>query len=293
MSDPIKVNTLIIGAGRSGTTSLCSYLEGHKEVCFSKIKEVHYFSINELFKRGEKYYHAFFRKNNRAPVIASADTYLLMDHEAISRIYAYNPGMKIIVMLRDPVARAYSSYNYSVNYGHHNAYPSFLDSLEFEKDIHEEADIVDRNNKGHFYGGLYFEHLSKWTAVFPRKNILLLKTSDLKEFPEKFSEELFSFLGLSNIYSEIGRNNAAAVPKNKKLEKFLLDRDLPMRKFIRDVTPRFLKNLIMESGVVDKLHESNRKEQILKPLERGEIERALTYFSDDLRLLKEKFDIEF
>jgi len=288
-----KVNTLIIGAGRSGTTSLYSYLEAHREVCFSNIKEVHYFSIKELYKKGEKYYHSFFRKNNQAPVIASADTYLLMDHEAISRIHAYNPDMKLIVMLRDPVYRAYSSYNYSVNYGHHDAYHSFLDSIDLEKDIRKEPDIVDRNNKGHFYGGLYFEHLSKWTSVFPRENILLLKTSDLKESPQEFSKQLFSFLGLSNIQNEIGQANAAAVPRNIKLEKFLLDRDLPLRKVIRDVTPRFLKNLIMKSGVVDKLHDTNRKEQALKPLLKEEIERALPYFSKDLQLLKEEFDIEF
>jgi hypothetical protein len=49
----------------------------------------------------------------------------------------------------------------------------------------------------------------------------------------------------------------------------------------------------MESGVVDKLHESNRKEQIPKPLLKDEINRALPYFSGDLQLLKEEFDIEF
>ena len=122
----LRVNALIIGAGSSGPTSLYGYLESHPDVCFSNIKEVHFFSIDELYKRGESYYHSFFRKCQSAPVIASADTYLLMDHDAISRIHAYNPEMKIIVMLRDPVTRAYSNYNYSVNYGHHQAYAALL-----------------------------------------------------------------------------------------------------------------------------------------------------------------------
>ena len=191
-----RVNTLIIGAGRSGTTSLYAYLETHRDVCFSSIKEVHYFSIDELFKRGERYYHSFFRKCDDATVIASADTYLLMDYDAITRIHAYNPDMKIIVMLRDPVARAYSSYNYSVNYGHHKAYGTFLDSVVREKDIDKVANIVTRNNVGHFYGSLYYEHLSKWSAVFPREQIFLLKTGDLKDSPRRLSEEMFHFLGL-------------------------------------------------------------------------------------------------
>jgi len=289
----LRVDALIIGAGRSGTTSLYGYLESHSDVCFSNIKEVHFFSIDELYKRGESYYHSFFRKCQSAPVIASADTYLLMDHDAIPRIYTYNPEMKIIVMLRDPVSRAYSSYNYSVNFGHHQAYAAFLDSLEAEKQIAGEANIVLRNNVGHFYGSLYYEHLRKWAAVFPREQILLLKTSDLKENPQKLSKELFSFLNLSESQGKIEQANVAAVPKSRSLEQFFLNRNNVLRKIIRRCTPRFLKQLIIDSGVVDKLHSANRKEQTTSPLSEGEREKAMQWFRKDLQLLKKEFNIEF
>ena len=289
----LRVNTLIIGAGRSGTTSLYTYLESHSDVCFSNIKEVHFFSIDELYKRGEGYYHSFFRKCHGTPVVASADTYLLMDHDAIPRIYAYNPEMKIIVMLRDPVSRAYSSYNYSVNFGHHKAYAAFLDSLAVEKQIAWEANIVTRNNVGHFYGSLYYEHLRKWTAVFPREQILLLKTSGFKENPQKFSKELFSFLNLSETQGKFEQANAAAVPKSRKLEQFFLDRNNVLRKIIRRWTPRFLKQLIIGSGVVDKLHSANRKEQTTRALSEEEREKAMQWFRKDLQLLKKEFNIEF
>lgn len=286
-----KANTLIIGAGRSGTTSLFTYLKAHEDVCWSSIKEVHYFSINELYRKGEKYYHSFFRKCSGAPVTASADTYLLMDHVAIQRIYAYNPEIKIIVLLRDPVARAYSSYNYSVNNGHHEAYGAFLDSIDVEKDIEKEANIITRNNVGHFYGSLYYQHLCKWTSVFPREQLLLLKTSDLIESPGKLSEELFSFLNIPVYQGEITRANAAAVPKYMKLEKFFLDRDHVMRRIIRKVTPRFFKNLIMGSGIVDRLHDANRREGNTIPLSKEETEKARQYFAADLQLLKKEFGI--
>lgn len=291
--DTSRVNTLIIGAGRSGTTSLSEYLRVHPDVCFSMVKEVHYFSIKELYRKGEKYYHSFFRKCEKEPVIASADTYLLMDYDAISRIYAYNPDMRFIVMLRNPVTRAYSSYNYSVNFGHHDAYSSFFDSIEAEKSIAEEKNIVTRNNLGHFYGSLYYKHLINWTSLFPREQFLLLKTVDLKESPEELSQQLFSFLNITNYQAEIERANVAAVPSSKKLEKFLLDRDLFLRKIIRNMTPRFIKNFIMRSGIVDKLHDANRKEQSITPLSKSEIERGMQYFTDDLQLLKTEFDIEF
>jgi len=289
----IRVNTLIIGAGRSGTTSLYSYLKAHPEVCFSYIKEIPFFSLKEHFVRGQKYYHSFFRKCGTAPVIASADTYLLVDHEAISRVHAYNPEMKILVMLREPVDRAYSSYNYSVNFGHHKAYGSFVDSMEWEKEIDSEPDIVRRNNLGHFYGSLYHKHLSRWTMIFPREQLLLLKTSDLKDHPQKFSNDLFSFLGIPVYEGEIERVNAAAAPKNKTVEKLFMDRNNLPRRLLRKLTPRPVKNLIMRSGIVDKLHEANRKEQSALPLSQEERRLVLSFFREDLQLLKKEFGIEF
>ena len=290
--DDIRVNTLIIGAGRSGTTSLCALLEAHRGVCFSNIKEVHYFSIMDLHRRGEKYYHSFFRRYSGEPVIASADTYLLMDYDAIQRVHAYNPAMKIIVILRDPVERAYSSYHYSVNYGHHGAYADFLDSVETEKDIRYERDIVRRNNTGHFYGSLYHEHLHRWAMVFPGEQLLILKTSDLKESPLEFSRQLFSFLDLPSETGEIEMANPAAVPRSMKLERFLLDRDHFLRKIIRKSVPRFIKNMVIGTGVVDRLHEANRKEQSNEPLSEEKKERARQYFEEDLQLLKEEFHID-
>jgi len=288
----LRVNTLVIGAGRSGTTSLCSLLEGHREVCFSNIKEVHYFSIPDLYQRGEGYYHGFFRRYRGEPVVASADTYLLMDHEAIQSVHAYNPEMKIIVLLRDPVARAWSSYHYSVNYGHHGAYADFLDSREKEKNIRDEADIVRRNNVGHFYGSLYYEHLHRWTEIFPREQILLLKTDDLKEAPEELTRKLYAFLDLLPEGSVIGTENPAAVPRNLKLERFLLDRDRFLRKVIRKAVPRFIRNLVIGTGVVDRLHEANRKSKPYEPLPVVKQEEARRYFEEDLSLLKEEFQMD-
>ena len=120
-----KVDAIIIGAGRSGTTSLYEYLESHPDVCFSKIKEIHYFSLADLFARGEDYYHSFFNATENQ-IKAGADTYLLIDKEAPKRMNLYNPNMKIIIMLREPVVRAFSGYNYSINNGYLNKNVSFI-----------------------------------------------------------------------------------------------------------------------------------------------------------------------
>lgn len=286
------MNALIIGAGRSGTTSLYHLLAAHDKVCYSKVKEVPYFSIGDLFGRGEVFFHSFFRKCNGASVTITADTYLLMDHDAVSRVYAYNPEMKIMVMLRDPVARAYSSYHYAVNNGHHEAYRDFLDSIEAEKNIRQEPDIVRRNNFGHFYGSLYYEHLSKWAAVFPKEQILLLRTRDLSEIPKEFSSKLFAFLNLQDPALPVEKFNTAAVPRNMKLERFFIDRDHVLRRVIRKITPPFIKRTVVGSGIVDRLHEANRKEQRNQPMSSEQEREARNYFLKDLQLLKQEFQVD-
>ncbi len=282
------VNTLLIGAGRSGTTTICKLLEQHSDVCYSKIKEIHYFSIPELYKRGLTYFHSFFTDSESKPVIATADTYLLIDYAAIERIYDYNPNMRIIVMLRNPVDRAYSSYNYSVNYGHHKKYEHFTDSIENEKDIESESNIVLQNNKGHFYGGLYYRHLSEWLRKFDSNQILLLSTRELKNLPAETSERLFSFLGIPDIAIESGKENRQAVPKFKGLEKNLLDRDTFFRKAFRNLTPRFIKNFIINSGIVDRMHKANRKEQQAPELSSAERKLAMKYFEEDIEQMEKE-----
>ncbi len=286
-----KVNALVIGAGRSGTTSLCSMLESHPEVCFSVVKEVHYFSIKELFDRGEKYYHSFFGHHKGEKIAAAADTYLLMDHTAPQRIKAYNPGMRIIVILRDPVMRAYSSYNYSVNYGHHDAYDEFIASIQKEKDIEKVESIVDRNNLGHFYGSMYAAHLEYWMEIFGRDNILILRTADLKEHPDELQRTLCRFLGIREVFMETERKNTNAVPRSKQLEKFLLKREGPLRNILRSLTPSFLKRWIMRSGMVDKLHALNRVSREAHQLDNETYKKAMEWFADDLKQLEEKYGI--
>lgn len=291
----MKVDLLIIGAGRSGTTTISKYLENHPEVCFSNIKEVHYFSVEELYKRGEKYYHSFLEHLNNEKVVVSADTYLLMDYDAIARIKAYNPEMKILVMLRNPVDRAYSSYNYSVNYGYHEALSAFSDCIDFEKNIEKQSDIVMRNNLGHLYGSLYYKHLSKWFESFPREQFLLLTLSELKENAEKTHKQISSFLGIADIDEsfKIGeKHNAYAVPKNKGLEQFLLNRNNGLRVLIRNMIPSFIKRAIIKSGMVDKLHDMNRVDSEYEKLSEKEYSKVLTYFKDDLEMLKLKMDID-
>jgi hypothetical protein len=290
----MKVNLLIPGAGRSGTTSLCKILEEHPQVCFSGIKEIHFFSLTDLHQRGDSYYHSFFGHYNNEPVKASADTYLFIDHDAIQRVYDYNPDMKFIIMLRDPVSRAYSSYNYAVNYGYESPKISFSQAITEEPARIKQESIITQNNLGHIETGRYYKHITQWMNTFPEENFLLFKTSDLNENFGALWKRVCNFLDIEFIQpTQHEALNKNAIPANKKLEQFLLNRDLPLRKLIRNLTPKFIKSLLIGSGIVQKMHDINRTEAKYKKINSQEKELAFSLLKDDIEKLKKQFHIEF
>jgi hypothetical protein len=288
-----KVNTIIIGAGRSGTTSLFAYLEQHPDVNTSITKEVHYFSIVDLFNRGEAYFHSLFDARNKK-IVATADTYLLMDTDAPARIQAYNPNMKIVVMLRDPVDRAYSNFNYAVNFDHEKKPIRFLDTIEQEHQILQSSNIVDKNNLCHFYGSLYHKHLTFWRNYFPQEQIIILKLADLKANPEKFYTNLCGKLDVDFhpfVKGDVEFNAASGV-KSKWLQQILLNRDNPLRKVI-SLLMRPFRKLIIKSGFIEKVYAVNRKETDFIPLTEQERATAMNYFKADLLDLDKEFNIHF
>lgn len=290
----MKTNLLIIGAGRSGTTSIYEYLKAHPNICFSKIKEIHYFSIEEIFKKGEQYYHSFYNYDEKThKLFASADTYLFIaQNEIIKRIYDYNPQMKFIVMLRNPVDRAFSGYRYAINNGHMDKKISFIDSLKIETDLlNKNISIVRKNNLCNAFQSKYFYHLSRWTKIFPKENFLLLKTADLKENPNKILNKITTFFEIEkfNTTEKIKANTAKKV-KSKKIEQILLNRNLKIRRIISKITPNKLKQKIFDSGIIDKMHKLNKTNAKIKKITEQERVFAEKLFSDDLEKLNSNFD---
>ena len=287
----MQINHIIIGAGRSGTTSLVEYLKQHSAINFSSIKEVTYFSVNDHFKRGEDYLHSFF--DNEARINATSDTYLLMSKEAPRRIAEYNPNIKITVILREPSARTYSNYNFSVNHGYIKN-TSFVDSEKLEEGFLND-DIIKQNNHCNFYGSLYYKHLSYWLQFFRREQLFICTTSQLKDNPQQLMDDYFKFLGLDSIkIQELEAQHKAAGVKNKTLNSFLVNRDHWLRNVIRKPLQfKPLRNLVLNSSVVDKIKEKNKEEQGYIPMTQEERAFCEVYFKEDLQQLKEEFGISF
>jgi len=292
-----KIHLIIPGAGRSGTTTLYSYLERHKDICFSKIKEVHYFSVPELYERGTEYYHSFWENNDGKKINVAADTYLFIDKKAPERIAKYNPKMKFIIMLREPVSRAFSGYNYAINNGYLKKDISFIQSIKNENNLlKSDVGIEVQNNLCNAHQSLYYTNLKYWLKYFPIENFLFLKTNELKDILV-FLKKVSNFLNISefeNIDTGIKANKASAV-KSKKIQQLLLNRNTVLRIILRKIISQTIKNKIINSGLVDKLYKINKSGKQLSKLKisKDEQEFAQKYFIEDLELIKKEFNIKF
>jgi len=192
---------LIIGTERGGTTSLHTYLMENRRVARALRKEIHYFDQN--YNKGWTWYLSHFpiRKNDVLSGEASPHYYFFP--EAAERVAENLPNGKLIILLRNPIDRAYSHYQHEVANGYEKL--SFKDAMSREFDM-SDGTWRPRNLRStgmfqyvHFSylsKGLYVTHLKPWLAKIPRERFLFLKSEDFFRNPGEVLSRTLNFLGL-------------------------------------------------------------------------------------------------
>jgi hypothetical protein len=196
---------LIIGAQRSGTTSLFNYLVQHPEVLPPLGKEIHYFDLH--YGRGLSWYRGRFpyaRRLRRGAITLDASPYYLIHPLAPERAARLLPGVKLVALLRNPVDRALSHYQHEVRDGRESL--PFADAVdrEAERLLGEterlSADPTYYSFNHHRYSyllrGLYLQHLRRWVRQFPRSQLLILQSERLFRDPVGTTALVHDFLGL-------------------------------------------------------------------------------------------------
>jgi Sulfotransferase domain len=199
-------NFLVIGAQRAGTTLLHRILATHPEVYVpSQRKEVHYF--DRYFERGQGWYAGYFpaeRAGRRHIAVGEVTPDYLAHPQAADRIHATIPDCRLIAILRDPVDRAFSWYQYCRRNGD--------ERRPFERFIAEDPTAVEY--------GLYHKHLSRYWELVPRHALKVMLYEDLIADPLRESQALAIFLGLNCSFSNSSalladRINAGVVPRHR------------------------------------------------------------------------------
>ena len=191
-----RIDFIIAGAQKAGTTALFDYLQDHPQIGLSDVKEVHFFDDEAQDWASPDYsaYHAHFDLSDHTRIWGEATPIYLYWKNSLARIRAYNPDIRLILMLRDPVERAFSHWKMEFARG--------VETHPFEWCIrkgrqrlfaaepwgfHREFSYVERG----FYGA-QIEHL---LSLFPAEQLLVLRAEDLETAPGHTLSQLSDFLG--------------------------------------------------------------------------------------------------
>jgi sulfotransferase family protein len=207
---------LIIGAQRAGTTSVHSYLLQHPAVLPALAKEIRYFDVH-YSTRSFGWYRAHFpraasaRKRGGRAVTGEASPDYLDQPAAPRRVHDRLPEAQLIAVLRDPVSRAYSQYQHSVDLGFETL--SFEDALQAEPErlagaeaglaMNDPRAMRTLQNFNYMDRGIYHKHLARWLEHFPRHQLVVIETERLEDDVPGTMRWLFEVLQLEPF--DVGR----------------------------------------------------------------------------------------
>lgn len=249
--DSVKPNFFVIGVVKGGTTSLHQYLDQHPDVYMSPVKETNHFSKSDIdvskfekayahdvnvdldkFLAGdmqekihiahvtddEDYKKLFKNVKNEKAIGEASNSYILYPKVAQS-IHDYNPDAKIIMMLRNPVERAYSQYVMNLRLG-----------KTLEQDFIKEVESDDnKTNKGwganhqYLFIGNYYQQVKRYLEIFPREQVLICWYDEYKQNPSAVIKSIYRFLNIDEEF-EVDTSkklNVAGVPKFGKLNYYI------------------------------------------------------------------------
>ena len=276
----MKVDFFIVGAPKAGTTSLYHYLSEHPQVEMSSQKEPDYFSDKAINEQGmyytknrvntlDKYESLFVQKES--VVYGEASVSYLFYENVAEDIKKYNPNAKIIIMLRNPIERAFSHYLMDYRLG--------LISDSFENVLAKKS----KHKNAHLFYQQYIE-VSKYAKQIQRyldffeKDSILFMYEDLKINKSKTVDQVYNFLHISTEFApDINtKYNTFTMPKNKVIR--LIYSFVFLRKILTFLFPTYLvKNIRVL------LFKSDKKPELLKET-RSLLKRI---FNDDIKNLEE------
>jgi len=240
-------NFLIVGAAKSGTTSLYNYLSQHRDIFMPRWKELSFF-IGDPFgplhkvKKPEYYYRVFAKASNQLAV-GEASTSYLYDESAPGQIKKLLGTIKIIIILRNPVYMAYSLYNHQVRRGGETL--KTFESALAEEDSRRKNIMFRKKCYGwhanyyYYHRGLYYKQVKRYLDLFEKDNVLIFLYEELASDAVKLSQETFRFLGVDDTFVPVIKvHNPAG--KIINIPRFWEDYGL----FQKTISFVFSKNLI-------------------------------------------------
>ncbi len=289
-----KPNFIIAGFPKCGTTSLHHYLNEHPEIFMPEQKELHFFTFKILSKlkngpkddivketqinSSEKYLSYFQNVKNEIAIGDASPSYINYPSE-FSKIKEYLNDPKVIIILRDPINRAYSNYLHLKR--EHRETMSFKDAIAVE-----EERMKNKYSDFWYYkfNSTYYEKINKAKTTF--SSVLILTIEELDKDPAVTMKKVYKFLGVDNSFSFKTISEKFNVGGNYKknfVTKLFFQPSKFKNRIKRFIKPTsFLKIILMRTTSIFRI----KPEKIDQNL----IEQLKSYFKNDVENLK-KLDV--
>jgi hypothetical protein len=281
-------NFYIVGAPKSGTTSLFHYLDEHPDVFMCTVKEPNFFSYDEIVQQSLYYsekgvrnleaYEALFENVASETAIGEASTSYLFYEKTPAKIKAMVPDAKIIIILRNPVDRGFSHYLMDSRIGYVNI--SFEDIVQKKT----EHPLLDLYYQQFVELGLYYRQVKRFIDVFGESQVKIFLNEDLKEDITKVILSVYSFLDIDNccMPNITKQYNIYQKPRNTLIQQLYSTKSI--RRLARTIIPgRFVdtvKNSLLIKGEKPELTHKTR--EFLFSLYRDDIQRTADLIGRDL-----------
>ena len=288
-------NFLIVGAAKSGTTSLYNYLKQHNEIFMpEKFKEPRFFIApiikgfnhnqpsgrrfmdNSIFE-WQDYLKLFENIQEEKAIGESSVAYLYYCKTAITLIKEYLGDIKIIISLRNPINRTFSEYLSSLRENRENISTSFEEALKRENN----RKVQNWPSYYHYTSkGFYYNQVKAYLDNFDQVKIYLY--DDLKKDTLGLVKDVYKFLGVDTSFTpDISiKYNVSGIPKNKFIHKFLKEPNI-----LKSIVKPVVKTLIPYKErlkIIEKIKMKNLQKPQMKPETREYLKNL--YREDILKL---------
>lgn len=274
----MKINFIGIGAQKCASTWIHSVLSDHPEVAVLPGKEIDFFSY--YFNFGYEWYETQVGDVGAVKIIGEVSpSYFADSSDTPERVYSYNPEMRIVLSLRDPIERAYSNHLNEVKLGHVTS-----KNYEFEKGL--------TNNPMYLEQSRYGQQLARWLSVFPIEQILVVFQEDIRDDPFQQARNLYHFLGIDVSHKSWfleKKVNESRIVKNTRIDSYLKI----LGNFGRSVGAGALVEVVRKNDFVCSVRHTHNQldlRQVVPPMREETRAHLLNMLADDMHKLSHQLN---
>lgn len=232
----IKPNTLLIGAQKCATTSVYNWIAQHPEICGpSTLKDYSYFIEDGFFNKGidlfkKDYLEAGY--DNQKIVLHGCVHYIYFK-KSVDRIYDYDPNVKLLLVLRNPVDRAISAFRYAKKMN--------IENLDFDTALEKESErsagsLSEKSELTYISHSKYGEQLEYLLKKFSKEQLCVILYEDVKNHPKKVVNDIFSFLEVDTDYTpNFSILNKTGKTKFKSLQQIVYSQNKYKKLFVQKI----------------------------------------------------------